>query len=176
MLMNHWPDAKKFAVGLAQYCPHGKVGDKLWVRETHKLGSPCVLGGACETEVNKPWMGMHPDGKEACVYRADKSWGDGFGPWKPSIFMPRWASRITLEITRVRVERLKDISEEDAIAEGAVKVESDGTYTDAHCNFIPYCGRDAAMAFAELWESINGDGSWDANPWVWVIEFRRVEQ
>ena len=84
--------------------------------------------------------------------------------WKPSIYMPRWASRITLEIVSVRVERLKSISEDDAQAEGAeVPMTCDVSHS-------------ARNNFAQLWESINGPGSWDANPWVWVVEFKRFDK
>lgn len=96
-----------------------------------------------------------------CAYRATDtldavdSDGNDLG-WRPSIHMPRWASRILLEITGVSVERLKDISHEDAMAEGMA-------------------WDDAVYDYSQLWESINGTGSWDANPWVWVVEFKQVE-
>jgi hypothetical protein len=95
--------------------------------------------------------------------------------WKPSIHMPRWASRITLRITDIRVERLQDISEDDARAEGAMWHDG-GTYwhsgwrhdySDVHA--------DAYSSFARLWNNINGPGAWDANPWVWVVSFERVK-
>jgi hypothetical protein len=98
-----------------------------------------------------------------CHYQADGNRPEFNGLWKPSIHMFRWASRITLEITGVRVERLQDISEADAIAEGC------------QCSGVPASLTNRG-AFAKLWESINGTGSWDANPWVWVVEFRRCEQ
>jgi hypothetical protein len=85
--------------------------------------------------------------------------------WKrPAIFMPRAASRITLEVTGVRVERLQDISEADAEEEGWPRPAPDGT---------PHMA--ATTWFCSLWESINGPGSWDANPWIWVVEFRRFQ-
>ncbi len=99
-------------------------------------------------------------------------WADGnpsSGDWtrpRPSIHMPRWASRILLEVTAVRVERLQDISEADAMAEGVGWSD----YQDQHGERM-----EPREAFAALWEQINGPGSWDANPWVWVVEFRRVE-
>ncbi len=98
--------------------------------------------------------------------------------WKPSIHMPRWASRITLEVTGVRVERLQDISEEDAIAEGVECWEERG-YDDAQDFYRNYhTGGDlftAKASYRTLWESINGPGSWERNDWVWVIEFKRIE-
>ena len=126
-------------------CPYGQPGDRLWVRETWRIPNGAPRG----------WVD----------YRADDA-REGFR-WRPSIYMPRWASRITLEITDIRVERLQDISEEDAQAEG-VKL---------HTEYIPMkVGFNHRQAFGGLWESINGPGSWDANPWVWAIEFKRVEQ
>jgi hypothetical protein len=88
---------------------------------------------------------------------------------RPSIHMPRKFSRITLEITNFRVERLCEISEEDAIAEGVTPTSP--LYGDSG-GFVHQGGIEA---FSKLWESINGPGSWEANPWVWVVEFKRVE-
>jgi hypothetical protein len=86
---------------------------------------------------------------------------------RPSIHMPRWASRITLEIVSVRVERLEDISEEDAEAEGIVFDPPVAVDKMGLCSLY-------RIAYRALWETINGPGSWDANPWVWVVEFRSV--
>ena len=130
-------------------CPYGEPGDRLWVKETFKENDP-------------------PSGY---IYRASDS---DYGctpkkPWKPSIFMPRNASRITLEIVSVRVERLQAISPEDARAEGCGTEEIPWKAgPELHEN--PW-----VATYARLWESINGAGSWDANPWVWVVEFKRVE-
>ncbi len=93
------------------------------------------------------------------------------GKWRPSIHMPRWASRITLEITAVRVERLQAISEADAIAEGVEQYKS-GYFKAYNCK-EGFC-TTAFVSFMSLWSQINSPGSWDANPWVWVVEFRRV--
>jgi hypothetical protein len=90
--------------------------------------------------------------------------------WRPAIHMPRAASRITLEITGVRVERLQDISEDDALAEGC------SSTAIVHEDGEDYTGHYASEEYQVLWESINGPGSWDANPWVWVVEFKRLEQ
>lgn len=125
-------------------CPFGQPGDRLWVRE-------------CFSDT-----GLGP------VYRASVSERHWLGKWTRSIHMPRWASRITLEITAVRVERLQDISEADALAEGAVRATpvDDGYVAD---EFGTY-----AAGFEALWQSIYGAESWQSNPWVWVVEFRRL--
>lgn len=140
-------------------CPYGERGDRLWVRETFF----CVTGNP---------------GPVVCNYKADFA-GDEFGGlWKPSIHMPRWASRITLEVTGVRVERLNEISNEDIVAEGIEAIGKgfqmpDGSYAQAgRCESKASTTR---QLFSSLWESINGAGSWEANPWVWVVEFRRVD-
>ncbi|CAM8468913.1 hypothetical protein [Klebsiella pneumoniae] len=140
-------------------CPFGDVGDRIWVREAFASGLST---------------------KSTLAYRAThkrEDLEDGFYDtikWTPSIHMPRWASRILLEITGVRVERLNAISEEDARAEGII----DGGCLN--CGEPEPCGcanpePDATDAFAYLWQSIYGQESWNADPWVWVIEFKRVE-
>lgn len=123
-------------------CPHGVPGDRLWVRET--------FSRSANGDGIWYWADGNPD------------YGDWSRP-KPSIHMPRWASRITLQITDIRVEQLCDISEEDAIAEGVSNQCEDGMWISA------------MEQYADLWDSINGGGSWDANPWVWVIEFVRMQ-
>lgn len=133
-------------------CPYGKPGDQLWVRETF-----AQVSGDCRDESNGEGDGW--------LYRA--SW-DGVelkGCWKPSIHMPRKASRIQLEIVDISIERLQDISEGDAEAEG-VDLYCDGGYVEG-------CGY--RMSFCELWCAINGPESWTKNPWVWVVKFKRLE-
>jgi hypothetical protein len=132
-----------FTDGSYVQCPYGKPGDRLWVRESFSRSPLGVL------------------------YRADfvktaraSRWGDR---WRPSIHMPRVASRILLEITDVRVERLNEITEKDASAEG---VSADVFLGDTPTAIVPFC---------MLWESIHGPGSWEKNPWVWVIEFKIIE-
>jgi hypothetical protein len=135
-------------------CKYGSIGDRLWVRETWRC-----FGGR-EYEYQKHQGSIR--------YRADAEPVEAIcNEWRPSIFMPRWACRIELEITLIRVERLNEISEEDAIKEGAVQwwLESER---------LPVHGL-AKNCFRLLWESINGNGSWDLNPWVWVIEFKKLE-
>jgi hypothetical protein len=134
-------------------CPYGQPGDRLWLREAWATVNPEWRPG---TRSKRPFVN----------YRAT----DEIGPhlkWCSPLFMPRWASRLTLELTDVRVQRLQDISEEDATAEGALEPrEASATYTDN----IP----SARRAFRHLWESINGAGSWEANPWVWALTFKAV--
>ena len=133
------------------YCPYGQPGDRLWVRETF---------GHFERNEN------FAPGCEV-FYRAD---GESLAlePWRPSIHMPRWASRITLEVTGVRVERLQDISADDARAEGCQDKPVDGA-EQASIDLL------AKLWYHDLWEQINGLDSWAANPWVWVVEFKRVK-
>lgn len=134
-------------------CPFGAVGDRIWVRET--------------------WARYNIDqDSHDMAYRATtpEDWPEE-GRWRPSIHMPRWASRITLEITGVRVERLRDLSEDDAKSEGMELTGWRPTYSD------PDSGGEVGTPydnFAQLWESIYGEESWQANPWVWVIEFKVV--
>lgn len=134
-------------------CQHGRPGDRLWVRET--------------------FMPM-PHLNAKAFYRAtDPLVG---GKWKPSIFMPRALSRITLEIEMVRVERLNEISEGDAIAEGCSRMDNGFFAGEPHkIKGTPTCCTSPEIAYARLWESINGVGSWAENPWVWVIKFRRIK-
>lgn len=145
------------------HCPYGKPGDRLWVRETFAYS-------VIDPEGLPP--GDDPENYDIiyrAAYQEGGGWRDGEGnpikaPWKPSIHMPRWASRITLLVTGVRVERLQDISEADAIAEGAQWSACGGPQKGSY-----------KAGYAQLWESINGTGSWPANPWVWVIEFEVVK-
>jgi hypothetical protein len=170
--------------GLRKPCKFGAVGDRLWVKETWCPGydhDPDDLSG---------------DPKVSVIYNADQQtkyitapsyeladdWSrnyseDGDDNWKlkPSIFMPRWASRIMLEIVSVRVERLQDITEEDAKAEGVIHDDCSTVLWKNYTNKMSSYDT-ARSSYASLWEKINGDGSWDSNPWVWVIEFKRVTE
>jgi hypothetical protein len=174
--------------GNAALCPYGKPGDRLWVRETFAL-----LGnedGACIE-----WGDQIMKGNErgaARIYRASCTVGDyGLweiprkadwkpdteemfyeGAWRPSIHMPRWACRILLEITDVRVERLQDITYEEAVAEGVHRDNCCRMWTASDEGGT--CHKYPVPAFKDLWTGINGPDAWDANPWVWVVEFKRV--
>lgn len=131
--------------------PFGIVGDRLWVREAW---APCH---ECPYEIYK---GQNVKNCPSC----DAS-TSGLR-WKPSLYMPRWACRTVLEITDVRVERLKDISPADALAEGVFCPD---------VGYAQHGDRAPVLLYGFLWESIHGTGSWAMNPWVWVIEFRKVE-
>lgn len=166
----------------------GKPGDRIWVREAYRFPaslddvSPTGVGEmAVATGYRKPWA--------PTFYEFTDTFSDGWkgfetppkvsdaGKLRPSIHMPRWASRILLEITDVRVERLNAISEEDAEAEG---IDMEALYDSQDCYDCiadhNMTGRPTVTgAFKYLWESIYGEEGWKSNPWVWVIEFKRVE-
>lgn len=165
-------------------CPYGQPGDRLWVRETHaQVFEVDIPEGRPVGPVGTAGSPGRPDWNCRYVYRADGEmpnvqWhhvGDSQPVrWTPSIHMPRAASRILLEISAVRVERLRDISGDQARAEGIYSNPAmNGMYTaDGDLHTSKYDG--PVEAFATLWESINGAESWAANPWVWVVEFKRV--
>jgi len=138
-------------------CPYGKVGDQLWVRETHAIQPVrSILGAVDEVYYKASCKPKH-------LEKVKK--------WRPSIHMPRWASRIQLEITDIRVERLNDISEQDAKCEGVEKLPIG--WRDYKNPNLPFS--DAISSFITLWRSINGEDSWRQNPWVWVVEFKRID-
>lgn len=155
------PDDEGFKI-----CPYGQVGDRLWVRENYRFSSAHDDLKPSEVPVG-----------DAVEYFADtttKNYLDG--KCRPSIFMPRWASRINLLITDIRVERLQDISEEDAVAEGCLNDVV--LVKDDHGRDIDYRGLCAKERFQDLWDSINGKRpgcSWEDNPFLWVVSFKRVE-
>ncbi|EDL3511768.1 hypothetical protein ABPE25_003473 [Salmonella enterica subsp. enterica serovar Newport] len=140
-------------------CPFGVVGDHIWVRETFRVHSRAtdVATLVYRASVRNSWTKQtHRVPVAVCNKPVTPE------KWTPSIHMPRWASRITLEITDVRVERLNSISDSDASKEGCCIADMES-------------GDCLSDVFTRLWTSIYGDDSWQANPWVWVIEFKRVE-
>lgn len=144
-------------------CPYGHPGDRLWVREAWR--AMAIFDNRPPRDLGVP-----------VAYIADESAGalPGFGRYRHARFMPRWASRITLEISDVRVERLCEISEADAVAEGLEwRDECWATY-DADGRMVCGGSPDPREAYRCLWININGPGSWDANPWVWALTFRRI--
>jgi hypothetical protein len=144
---------------ILKYCPYGKVGDVLWVRESFYK---------CVTDAFKGKFFYKQQLKNAC--------------WdfkcKPSIHMPKSACRIFLRITNIRVERLQDISEEDAKNEGVEIVYPGDNDNHVYMDYMWHSSsmRTAKQSFQTLWQSINGEQSWNDNPWVWVIEFERIEK
>lgn len=163
-------------------CPFGDVGDRIWVRETWAtLGNEdgcCVdwddelckgdeksaariYRASCEQRPGDYGLWSIPDNADWKPHTENQKFE---GAWRPSIHMPRWASRITLEITDVRVEQLNAISEEDAQAEGVQPACYEITPPEAAYR----------VSFGEVWRSIYGDKSWDVNSWCWVIEFKRI--
>lgn len=168
-------------------CPYGLPGDLLWVQEEWRVGawheeSGCIAvdyraDGYCRREwlhvddeelFIRLWQQSSDDARAALGPSDRYKWAPGQSPcrWRPSIHMPRWASRILLEVISIRVERLQEISEADCAAEGA---------PFSYSGFSPEDAPDWRGWYRSLWEQINGSGAWDANPWVWVIEFKRVQ-
>ncbi|HBV7913469.1 TPA: hypothetical protein MD621_003162 [Klebsiella variicola] len=174
-------------------CPFGAVGDRIWVRETWAIlgnedgccidweeklckaderSAARIYRASCEQRPGNYGLWSIPDDADWKPHTKDYQYE---GAWRPSIHMPRWASRILLEITDVRVEQLNAISEEDATAEGVPPAGSllpdyPGTFLTPKGDFAT-----AKVALQRLWESIYGEESWKANGWVWVISFKRVE-
>lgn len=173
-------------------CPYGVPGDLLIVREAHALvpASAYRMSEGVHQTVNPT------DPYQAAIYAA--GWDRSIPKWRPSIHMPRWACRLTLEITEVRVERLQDISAADAIAEGIYRVDPDaddlanGCTPDDFVYMAPgtrqgwgmtkeerareQWGPDPVFAYRCLWEAINGPGSCSSNPWVWAVSFKVHQQ
>lgn len=154
----------KFGSTTAHTCPYGQPGDRIWVRET--------------------WAEAGASAPDLKLYRANypahvPTHYENVPPaedvrWTPSIHMPRWASRILLEITDVRVEQLKSISEEEARSEGVARLR-EGFWKHYQPGWTQH-QLSARGSFATLWDSIYGFGEWDRNPWVWVVEFKRIEE
>lgn len=172
------------AIGLG--AAFGQPGDRLWVREAWRPDPPCdgtwdytAWAGCREGQIaGVPDRFRSP---KHCIYAA--GWSGTPLRWTPSIHMPRWASRITLEVTGVRVERLHDISEADALAEGVLTWRAGWDEKTAATMFLHGTqariktneGGVAKRLYYLLWEQIHGAGSWDANPMVWVVEFNRIK-
>ena len=157
-------------------CPYGQPGDRLWVRETWRsFGDSSAIRPAVphscqvryEADCVTEWRPV-PEGARG-VYCGELK-------RRSPIHMPRWASRITLELTGVRIERLQDISKADAIAEGIERDAAEFKNYDDSCDEFPWLGGVGAakLSYKTLWEFIHGPGSWEANPFVWVLEFKEV--
>jgi len=207
--------AATYASGMVAHCPYGHPGDRIWVRETFRLtdtfdlDSPSRVGERCvDAGYKTPWAPIQyeADGRRRDWHHVGTPPHDGTEPatgkTRVSIHMPRWASRILLEIVSVRVERLNDCSEADAKAEGVMQLDADNNprpevRTKDGWQLCPTCGGTGLRStlgtgggvnfdvdcsdcdthlklYRHLWEAINGAGNWATNPWVWVIEFQRV--
>lgn len=166
-------------------CQYGQVGDQLWVREAFRTTpkndlikpSNLPVASSGNTLAVPFWYDADIEGKSFVLIPANLH----PGKYRPGMFMPKTASRITLEITGVRVERLQDISEADAIAEGIDQFDYQGqtsfrdySLDDEWAATSPMLDSPIA-SYKTLWETINGAGSWDLNPWVWVVEFKKVK-
>lgn len=170
--LHYWAGRGGELLDFALCCPYGNPGDRLWVREAFDPIYPqdphYNSGRAIEFDYR-------------ATYQHGFRLGDHIGikkTWKPGIHMPREGSRIALEVTRVRIERLQAISEADAVAEGVASIiVSDG----GESRYVDYAEPDskcsafgtARRSYRSLWEQINGKGTWAANPWVWIVEFKR---
>ncbi|HDT2074705.1 MULTISPECIES: hypothetical protein [Enterobacter] len=143
-------------------CPFGSVGDRIWVRETWAEAG----AGAPDLKLYRANYPEHVPAHYENVPPVDEI------RWTPSIHMPRWASRITLEIVGVRVERLQDISQADAVAEGAPQSHPSIDAVSQQHGFPDF----SRSWYGQTWQSIYGAESWQFNPWVWVIEFKRIEE
>jgi len=159
-------------------CPYGAPGSRLWVREAWKVLAFSGRNLDKENQIYEYTIGyratkdLGPEdlSSQTILFKSPRKAYRKPDAWRPSIHMPREYSRILLEVVNVRVERLQDISEEDAKAEGATP--SDALLTGEFSGLKRVAYR---LEYKNLWNRINGPGSWDANPWVWVVEFRRVK-
>ena len=154
--------AKSGLIGSIQ-CPYGQPGDQLWVKEAlHRVGWALVTPGVA-------------------AYTATGEGTRFQWKWKnsgiPGMFCPRELSRISLEVTGIRVERLQDITPDEAAAEGLIQLKATGRWVIAQGDqYFDLADHDPRRVFRRLWESINGPGSWGLNPWVWAIEFNKVKK
>lgn len=172
----------------AAKCPHGPVGRKLWVRETLTRG--CFTHLLTGNELpNYPVAKYKADGDDVLTKQPDgfeiEPWWKGKGDL-PAIHMPQRAARIWLEVTEIRCQRLQEITEEDAIAEGIEEIpkslyplngrrRAEGPFW-RHYESESLCANDPVTSYLTLWNSIDGPGSWHANPWVWAYTFKRIER
>lgn len=186
-VVNGWPYKKNGVIpsenGMPQQdiiekikCPYGKVGDVLWVRETWCQSPRKVYCYKASTDA---------DSEDIRQYYLKS--GAKWAKWKPSIHMPKAAARIFLQISNIRVERLQDISRQDCINEGIAYIQSNGQkrsnipgswydYERKTFASLPSGKISPSMSFRSLWRSINGKQSWNDNPWVWVVEFKRINR
>lgn len=169
-------------------CRYGVPGDRLYVKETHRVRIAHSCVDTCDC--GDVYVEYAADGERRHISEYDSIVPEGWtmpkrahrDSWTPSIYMPRWASRILLEVVSVRVERLHTITEKDACAEGC-KSDAEGLRALSHLRgvdaprAVPSRLRSTRDAFRELWDDINGKRApWASNPWVWRVEFRKIEE
>lgn len=165
-------------------CPYGLSGDRLWVREAWQttlsldhLDAAGIAKASAEANYERPWCPLHYNADGHRTNWDAAAFGKDPGRQRNGRFMPRWASRIDLEITDVRVERLQAITLDDARAEGipqtAGEAHAAGLYDMSKEPGHEWDNRTSVENYARLWDQINGAGSWAADPWVWVLTFRR---
>ena len=197
----YWKGTAKNEAVIQQYitsfpftikCPFGVVGDRLWVRETWStvnLYGEIALAYKADGEVTRVVENESFQDEDGLINYDDPrlekysfaAWADDLlegkeGNWKPSIHMPRWVSRILLEITNVRVERLNQISRADAVKEGLHQLPATGRYViNKGDQYFGGASSNPCEVFQWLWDEINGTGSWNKNPWVWVTEFKVIQ-
>lgn len=163
-----WWERQSMKMSMVQIsCPYGVPGDLLWVKETWREA------GSIQREDGK----IPKDGDaSSCYYRATDYAADG--PWRPSIFMPRWASRISLQIKNIRSERLQNITNEDAMSEGATPIHYLKNPFHTGAINAEFSGEVQGWrdAYRDIWEKISGAGSWNVNPQVWVVEFEVISR
>lgn len=178
----HWANEEHFRKGGIYHCPHGQSGDYLYVRETWKPDDDddiCGIRYKDDSFIPIENTAAAAD-KWISVRKSEEQWPDLKEPlWRPSIHMPRWASRLTLKITDIRVERVQDIGESDAYSEGAItEIRPDKFIGSAALGVDGKIYVSWLSAWVALWDSINdkrGYG-WNVNPWVWVISFEVIHK
>ncbi|HGL6668875.1 TPA: hypothetical protein ACKFNV_000239 [Klebsiella quasipneumoniae] len=168
-----WSEDAEHACDFWHPCPFGAVGDRIWVREAFRVHSRAtdVATLVYKASERNSWTEQtHRVPVAVCNKPATPE------KWTPSLHMPRWASRILLEITNVGVQRLQDISSGDAVREGICQLPASGRYClSPGDQYFGGASHSAKEVYSWLWSSIYGEESWKTNPWVWVIEFKRVE-
>lgn len=161
-------------------CPYGQPGDRLWAREKCQAEELDDGSDGVRYAADGSFAHIRAGAEEAEAWHKLFNYRGQQGAVVPSIHMPRWASRILLEINGLRVERLQDISDQDALAEGIMPHSRSGWHWHKHDpldirDWHQFGFKTPQLAFESLWTTINGAGSWEANPWVWVVKFRRIE-
>lgn len=169
-----WPYGRKFdnsdEILSARIYPRIQPGDRLWVRESGiQLGNAVASG---QDHDDYEVCGFRYAADDTTIYLPGMFEGHDYERRRNSIHMPRWASRLTLTVTDVRVQRLQDISEEDAVAEGLIKLKASGRYVIAQGEqYFGLADHDPRKVYARLWNNINGPSSWNENPWVMAVSF-----